>query len=203
LSEDFARQAVYYKSELKQSFGALVGIATGLLADQALNDREIQFLHDWVTVHDEIAHEWPGNIVHQRVKAVLADGIITEPERAHLMETLQQLVGGSVETMTRATHVTELAFNDGSAIEFKGNTFCLTGDFVYASRQACKTAVVQRGGVVKSGVSHKLRYLVVGSLGSQEWKHGSFGTKIEKAMQLKHEGAPILVVREDHWTAAL
>jgi hypothetical protein len=44
---------------------------------------------------------------------------------------------------------------------------------------------------------------VVGSLGSQEWKHGSFGTKIDRAMELKQQGAPIAVVKEDHWAAAL
>jgi len=203
MSNHFARQAVSYQNELKRSLGALVGIATGLLADRSLNDSEIRFLNDWVSAHDEVAFAWPGDIVHQRVKAVLADGVITEAERAYLVETLQQLLGEASDTMTQATHVTELGFDDVCPIVFEGCAFCLTGNFVYAPRDVCEAEVTKRGGIVKSGVSKKVRFIVVGSLGSPEWKHGSFGTKIEKAMQLKQEGAPISVVKEDQWVAAL
>lgn len=79
----------------------------------------------------------------------------------------------------------------------------LTGNFVYAPKSACEEAVVKRGGFVKASVSKKVRYLVVGSLGSPEWKHGSYGTKIERAMQLKRDGGLILLVKEDAWAAAL
>lgn len=82
--------------------------------------------------------------------------------------------------------------------------FCLTGDFVYAPRRVCAEATAARGGVVKGEVSRQIDYLVVGSLGSPEWKHGSYGTKIEKAMRLKGGpgGAPA-IIREDLWAAAL
>jgi len=203
MSNDFARQAIFYENELKQSLGVLTGIATGLLADRTLNDSEIQYLYDWVTAHDEVAFAWPGDILHQRVKAVLADGIITEAERAYLVETLQQLIGDSPDTVSQAAHVTELAFDEAGPVVFDGCTFCLTGNFVYAPREACEAEVTKRGGIVKSGVSKKVRYVVVGSLGSPEWKHGSFGTKIEKAIELKRQGAPIVVVKEDRWVVAL
>jgi hypothetical protein len=36
-----------------------------------------------------------------------------------------------------------------------------------------------------------------------EWKHGSFGTKIEKAMEYKRGGCSILVVAEACWTRSL
>jgi len=202
-SNQFARQAILYRNEMKQSLGALVGIASGLLADRSLSNDEIQFLHDWIDSHDEVAFAWPGDIIHQRVRAVLADGVITEPERAYLVETLQQLLGGAPDTEAKVSHVTELAFDDVGSIVFEGVAFCLTGDFVYAPRDACEAEVVKRGGLIKSGVSKKVRYVVVGSLGSKEWKHGSFGTKIEKAMELKRQGAALAVVKETHWVAAL
>jgi NAD-dependent DNA ligase len=192
-----------YVNETKQSLGALIGIASGLLADRTLSDAEIRFLHDWLDAHDEARFGWPGDIIHQRVEAVLADGVITEGERAYLVDTLQQLVGGSPETVTQATHVTELAFDDIGPIVFEGCTFCLTGNFVYAPRNVCEAEVTKRGGIVKAGVSKKVRYVVVGSLGSPEWKHGSFGTKIEKAMDLRRQGTPIAVVKEAHWASAL
>lgn len=203
MANDFARQGVRYKNEFEQSAGQLIGLATGLIADQVLSDSEIRFLHEWVSKHDEIAYSWPGDILHARVRSVLEDGIITEAERAHLVDTLRQLVGGCPEDLAVSGHVTELAFDDGVELLFEGQAFCLTGNFVYAPRETCEAAVVQRGGITKNGVSKKVRYVVVGSLGSAEWKHGSFGTKIDKAMELKRTGAPIAVIREDQWAAAL
>ena len=197
------RQSIYYRNEFKQSAGQLIGLVTGLIADRVLNDAEISFLHEWMTVHDEVAHEWPGDILHARIKAVIEDGVITEEERSHLLATLDDLVGANPETLTSATHVTALAFDDVESVLFEGRCFCLTGNFVYAPRPVCEQHVVQRGGLVSTGVSKKVQYVVVGSLGSQEWKHGSYGTKVEKAMHLKHSGAPILVVKEDVWAAAL
>jgi NAD-dependent DNA ligase len=88
-------------------------------------------------------------------------------------------------------------------VEFSGARFCLTGDFVFAPREKCVVEIEQRGGIVGGNVTKKLRYLVVGGLGSEEWKHGSFGTKIELAIRYRRDGLPILIVHEDRWAASL
>jgi NAD-dependent DNA ligase len=203
MSNDFARRGAAVHNEIKQSLGELVGIATGLLADQALADTEIRFLHAWMTTHEAIASIWPGDIIYARLKAVLADGVITSEERAYLVETLQQLIGSTTTDAAEPTHITGLAFNDTDAVVFQDCAFCLTGDFVYAEREVCEAAILQRGGLVKSGISKKVRYVVVGSRGSAEWKHGSFGTKIAKAIELQRTGAPILIIEEERWATAL
>lgn len=199
----FARQAAAYENEFKQSLGVLVGIATGLLADRQLVDLEVRFLSEWLESHDEISHSWPGDVVYARIKAIGADGIITEPERVHLVDTLRALIGGTLEGLAASTHVTGLAFDDVGRVVFPGATFCLTGNFVYAPREVCTTETEKRGGQVKNSVTKKLQYLIVGGLGSPEWKHGSFGTKIEQAIRYKREGLPILVVHEDQWASSL
>jgi len=199
----FARRGAAYANEMKRSFGALVGIAQGVLCDQKLVDQEIRFLDAWLTENDAIAAEWPGDVVHQRIRAALADGVITESERAHLVETLQQLIGGRLEDLASSTHVTSLAFDDVAQVEFPGARFCLTGEFVFAPREKCAAEIEQRGGAVSHNVTKNLRYLVVGGLGSPEWKHGSFGTKIEQAIRYKREGLPILIVHEKRWASSL
>lgn len=199
----FARRGAAYINEMNQCLGALLGIASGLLADRELKDSEIRFLKAWLDNHSAIATTWPGDVVHSRVSAVLADGRVTTDERNHLVETLQRLVGGTLEELAASTHVTQLLPYETPPLQYPSATFCLTGDFVFAPRGACEKEILARGGLVKSSVSRKLRYLVVGGLGSPEWKHGSFGTKIEKAMELKKEGAPIFLVHEDHWAGSL
>jgi len=199
----FARRGAAYVNEMKSSFGALLGITTGLLADHQLVDIEIRFLNDWLESHDAIAASWPGDVIHSRIKVVIEDGIITKTERDYLMKTLQQLIGGALEELSTSTHVTQLAFDDVPRVEFLGATFCLTGDFVYAPREVCAVATEKRGGIVSKSVTKKLRYLVVGGLGSREWKHGSFGTKIEQVIRYKRDGLGILIVHEDRWALSL
>lgn len=183
--------------------GALIGIAQGIICDQHLSDTEVLFLNQWLESNENIALTWPGDVVHARVTEVLADGVITPEERAYLLETLHQLIGGSMEGLADAEHVSELMFDSGAEVQFEGMRFCLTGNFVFAPRGACAKAIERRGGAVASSVSRKTNYVIVGGMGSPEWKHGSFGTKVEQAMSLKREGAGVLLVREDDWANAL
>jgi hypothetical protein len=120
MSNFFARRGMAYINEPKRSCGALLGIGTGVLADGRLNDDEIQFLDRWLVENDAIANEYPGDVLHARIKAALADGVITEAERAHLLYTLLKLIGGTLEELAAATHVSELALDDVPRVEFPG-----------------------------------------------------------------------------------
>jgi NAD-dependent DNA ligase len=186
-----------------RSLGALLGIAQGLLSDHLLNDQEIKFLNDWLDANDVIATSWPGDVVHARIRSALADGVITDAERAHLVDTLQKLIGGTLDELAESMHVTRLAFDDVPRIEFLDALFCLTGDFVFGPRNVCEATIERRGGAVSRSVTKKLRYLVVGGLGSAEWKHGSFGTKLVKAMEYKRNGLGIYIIHEDQWASSL
>jgi NAD-dependent DNA ligase len=188
-------------NRLVQGCGSLLGIASGLLADRELNDAEIRFLSDWLQTNADIAAQWPGDVLCQRVREALADGIVTSAEREHLVETLTQICGGSLQASQGA--VNQLGFDEGVEIKFPQSAFCVTGDFVFGPRDRVGEEIVRRGGLLSKGVTKKLHYLVVGLRGSEEWKHGSFGTKIVKAVEYKRAGAPIFIVREDDWTRAL
>lgn len=190
------------RNRFVQGCGTLMGIANGLLADASLNDAEIRYLAQWMEENEALSAFWPGDVLFDRVRAVLDDGIITEPERAHLVETLNKICGGEIEEVA-AGPVNQLAFEPVPVIRFSGATFCVTGDFIFGPRDRVQETISVRGGVVLNNVTKKLNYLVVGLRGSEEWKHGSFGTKIEKAIAYKRSGVPLAIVREDHWTAAL
>jgi NAD-dependent DNA ligase len=199
----FARQAVTFKNEQARSCAALLGIAQGLLADGVVNQAEAQFLRKWLLENSAVGAAWPGNVILSKIEHALADGRVDDPERLHLQETLQRLVGGTLDELAESAHVSSLAIDQIEMVDFEARRFCLTGDFVFGPRSSCAQAIELRRGLVENGVTKKLHYLVVGGLGSAEWKHGSFGTKVEKAMQYKQTGAPLLVVHEDAWAAGL
>jgi NAD-dependent DNA ligase len=204
MSTLFGRQIGAAKNEYKHSLGALVGIAQGLVCDRRLEDKEIFFLHDWLAQNRAMAEGWPGDIVFSRVKEVLADGVITDGERTYLIDTLMKLVGSDGPDLPKVAHATRLATDDSPlAIIFTLKGFCFTGDFVYGSRSACEHAVEKRGGKPCRSVNKKLDYLVIGSLGSPEWKHGSFGLKVERAMKYKQDGHAMNILNEEKWCMAL
>ncbi len=203
MSNFFARQGGAARNELHRSASALIGIAQGLLCDGELNDSEIQFLSKWLENNQSIANAWPGDVLHSRIRHVLADGHVSEEERTHLIETLRQLVGGALEDLSESEHVSELALDQLEKIVIPDSTFCLTGEFVFAPRAQCEGFITRLGGIVSKDVTKKVNYVVVGGLGSKEWKHGSFGTKIEKAIQYRSQGLPICIVHEDIWASSL
>jgi hypothetical protein len=70
-----------------QGCGSLMGIAAGLIADRALSNGEIQYLEKWLEQNAEMATRWPGDVIYDRVRTVLSDGVIRRTS-AHLVETL-------------------------------------------------------------------------------------------------------------------
>jgi NAD-dependent DNA ligase len=201
--ESYNRVVAKYYNDLKRSAAALIGIAQGVICDRHLSDDEIRFLNEWLCNNDEITLDWPGNIICEKVRNTLADGVITDGERQHLVDTLQALIGGTIETLAAATHVSQLILDEVNEITHREARFCLTGDFVYGPREHCHRAITVRGGIIGESINKKLSYLIVGGLGSPEWKHGSYGTKVEKAMTYKKNGCPIRIVHEECWTKSL
>lgn len=188
---------------LKQSLGELLGLARGLLADQELTDSEINFLHDWLEERYHMTSSFPGNVIHKRIKEVLEDGIVTEEERSHLVNTLTMLVEDRLEDLAEQVDLTELWFDEVGLIDFNQSKFCLTGNFVYGPLEICESAIEERGGVVNKSVGREVQYLVVGGLGVDEWRSGGLGAEIEKAMRLRARDNSVKIIPEDSWVAHL
>ena len=78
----------------------------------------------------------------------------------------------------------------------EGSNFVLTGDFESGSKDQIAYKISEAGGVVKSGVSSKVNYVVVGGMGSANWKFGNQGGKIKKAKELQEAGIDIKIISE-------
>ena len=189
--------------ELKKSLGELLGLARGMLADQELSDSEIEFLRKWLLEHEAVARSFPGSVIHDRVEEVLDDGVITEEERSHLVETLNLLIEDRLEDLAEKIDITELWFDEAGEIDFSRSSFCLTGNFIYGPVPVCRTAIEERGGEVSPEVSDEIQFLVVGGLGVDEWREGGLGQHIETAMRMRATGKPVKIIPEDTWARQL
>lgn len=207
MSDELADRGSFDSEATRQPLAELLGIARGLLADRELSDGEIRFLSDWLEQHYRVASSFPGNVLHERINSVLEDGVITEEERSHLVDTLGMLIEDRLEDLAEQVDLTELWFDEVGLIEFDRTRFCLTGNFVYGPKDICKTAIEQRGGVVAQSVGPPVgkgpEFLVVGALGVDEWREGGLGREIEAAMRLRAQGEPVRIIPEDCWVAQL
>lgn len=202
----FARLKATDRRVARRSCESLLGICAGLLADHELNEKEVFFLDQWLLENDIIAEVWPGSEVTRRVREALKDGVLTKDELENLKIALVSVIGGTLEdtgSASAATPTQILPFDLECAIGFQTKSFCLTGQFLYGPREKCVDVTVTRGGKVLSGVRRDLDYLVVGTLVSAEWKHSRFGNKIEKAIEYREKGLPLVIISEERWTHAL
>lgn len=200
----FARKSATDQRLLKRSCESLLGICSGFLADNHLSDNEIRFLDTWLKDNDDIATTWPGEVISARVEDILKDGVIEESEREYLKQTLSDLLGGTLEN-TGATGgtATRLPIDDIDLITIESSIFCFTGQFLYGTRKACESAITKRGGDIAKSVTRSLDYLVIGTMSTRSWVNTSHGRKIEKAVDYKKKGIPILIASEEQWVQFL
>lgn len=85
-------------------------------------------------------------------------------------------------------------------MDLKGKTICLTGKFdIDEDRERIINRFVELGAVVKKNVIKSLDYLIIGNQGSDFYKNGSTGGKIEKAEEFNAKGANIQIMKESEF----
>lgn len=189
----------------ERDLSEMLGLAKGMLADGVVNTDEARYLHAWGANHPDALEQWPVNLIFTRLHQFFADGHIDEPERLALHELLASLVGGTASLLLGYEGATTLPLDDPApTIAWPGEVYVFTGRFAYGTRADCQREVSQRGGLCEANVTKRTSFLVVGTFGSEDWKHSSFGNKIRRAVELRAAGGcRIRIVGEDHWANAL
>lgn len=96
----------------------------------------------------------------------------------------------SNQTYTDTEHI------DILSSKLKDSIFVLTGDFDHGTKDEISEKIKTAGGIVKKSVTQKTNYLVVGGLGNDKWKYGTYGEKIEKAKDFQAKGLDIHIISE-------
>ncbi len=181
----------------------LIGICRGVIADGRVDEQEAIFIGQWIESHREIADKWPVNVLYARLTEMLRDGILSRDEQGDLLETLRALTGDN-GMLSADDKSTTLPLNvPAPKLVFEGKSFCLTGRFVFGDNLECEEVIVQMGGEVVPSPTRTTDYLVIGELCSPDWSHTTFGRSIEKAIELRADGANLAIVSEEHWVDAL
>lgn len=205
IHQEFQKSRFFHQERIdRKSVDALLGISVGMMADGHINHSEAQFLQKWI--ESNLAHldDPVVNLLFRRLNDMLSDGILSDEESEELMSLLKQFTGVSTASPAPSLRATSLPLNDPlPIINWADRVFMLTGTMAYGPRRACESLIVERGGMIGAGISKKVHFLIVGSVGSEQWLHSSYGTKIKRAVELRESGVPIAIISEDHWQQTL
>lgn len=177
----------------------LIGLSKGVSADGNVNQAEAEFLMSWL-VQSRQSTDNPIIInLLERVSAMLEDGVLDRDESVELLEILQRISGDNSE-IGELAKTSSLPINDPlPEIEFDGSSFLFTGTCAFGTRKQCHEATESLGGTIAKGVNKSLDYLVLGTYVTDSWVHETFGRKIEKAIEYRENGLPVVILTEEHW----
>lgn len=177
----------------------LIGLSKGLSADGKIDKGEAEFLASWlIQSQQSISIPAIKNLL-DRVSTMLQDGILDEDESSELLSILRS-ISGEESAIGELAKTTSLPINEPlPSIAFQNMSFLFTGTCVFGTRKQCQQAIDSLGGVNAKGVTKSLNYLVLGTYVTDSWVHENFGRKIEKAMEYRDSGLPLVIVTEQHW----
>lgn len=205
LHQEFQNSSFFHQARIeRRSVDALIGIAAGLAADDTINQQEAEFLRTWIETHLVHLDDPVVNILYRRLADMLSDGVLDAAESVELLEMLHQFTGLPVATTPTFSAPASLPLNNPAPeLSWAERVFLFTGVMAYGPRKECESLIVERGGLIGGSVSKKIHYLVVGSIGNDQWLHSTYGTKIKRAVELRDSGVPIAIISEEHWQKVL
>lgn len=179
----------------------LRSLVAAIGSDGKVSVEELCGLADWLLEHEHLRTCWPYDEIDSLVTGVLEDGKIEPAEHAMLMAFFAEFVAVVDSKAVVSAHVKEGATvvglcAVGPAIRFPDAIFCLTGSSRKYSRQDFSAVIADRGGTAVNGVSKRVHYLVIGADGNPCWAYACYGRKVERAVELRKEGHPIVIVHE-------
>lgn len=209
LCNNFVDNSSYY-DVVTSSIQFLSGLIHGLMADGELSDNEIITLKSWVAANDFLTGSYPFDEINSLLSEILADKKITQDEREQLMAFFGNIIDFSSSYNLAAPDFAELREKYSISgvcascpeITFQDKLFCFTGESYRAKRADIGVVIARLGGALRSGVTKKTNYLIVGNAGNPCWAYACYGRKIEEAVALRKEGARVTIVNEtDFWDA--
>lgn len=182
--------AINFTSETKD-LQKLKRIIEKIMEDKVVTFQEIEALDMWLDYNCNLIGNYPFDKIYSIVKNVLEDGVISKEEHSVLIDVFNELI----DPINQVKSDNNICFTD--------KIFCLTGAFNSGLKEDIEEKITAKGGICSKTVTAKTNYLIVGGSGSDSWKFGNYGGKVQKAMELKEKGKSIEIIGEDDFLSQL
>ena len=156
-----------------------------IMDDKTITLDEINELDKWLDYNCSLIGVYPFDKIYSIVKNVIEDNIVSKEEHIELVRIFNELIDPINEVKS------------DSNICFDNQLFCLTGTFNSGSKDEIEKKIINKGGICTNSVTSKTNYLIVGGAGSNDWKFGNYGGKVQRAMELREKGKNIEIMGEE------
>ncbi len=182
LLDTYSESTLY--SETTLSSQILLGYLEGIIADNQIDQNEIEALQLWLYDNIHLKQYYPFNRIFPIINHVLDDKKLTQDEQMELMIIFKKLINP----------ITEIKEN---LIRFEDKKFCLTGEFQYGAKSKVNEYIESKKGICVKSVTRKTDFLIVGGEGSKDWSYGNYGVKVKKAIEMINKGHHIKIFCEN------
>jgi NAD-dependent DNA ligase len=193
-------RANHYFDSLRGGVQILSGLLAGIAADGILRPIEVEHLQGWTEQWGYLQGLWPFDECVSIVTAALVQRQLEENAKSRIFALSRHFpVAG--DTRGKPPLLEAVCATD-PRVEFHGKAFVFTGESPKAEREVMVAHVEGMGGVHHHNVRLDSNYLVVCEAGSPYWAFACYGRKIEKALDYRKRGQPLLIIHErDFWDA--
>jgi NAD-dependent DNA ligase len=202
-----AKSTSQYYDPITHAIQELHGLLHGVVADLVVNTDELRGLRDWIEDHSEIRALWPITEIDSLITKVLSDQKLEQSEQKLLLHFFSEFVQSSeLHRQLPPLEPSQLTVSGVCAVDpellFSGRVFCFTGVSSRGPRKVFAEAVESNGGVFVDSIRQDLNYLIIGDEGNPCWAFSCYGRKVERVVEMRRNGASVLLVHErDFWDA--
>ena len=193
-----------YKSfetiETADHINEFLGLISGIVADDVINASELQYLLGWLSAREEVINHPITQDVSYKILDYTNIKEPTETETNTLLNFLKKTTGTNFsDTGATSTGPLDHIADIIESMSHMNARICFTGVFNKGSRKEVEAIANDLGATTRKDPSKSIDYVIIGSQISPDWKHSSFGRKIQKAVELRDGGHPLYILTEDHW----
>lgn len=186
----------------------LHGLMAGIVSDGEITTKELRGLADWLSDHEHLRTCWPYDEVDSIITMVLKDGRIDASEQSILHNFFAEFVALADNRTIVKPPITHAGSVIGLCavcpdLDFTQKRFAFTGASSKYSRVEFRALIERLGGQMTDSISKNLDYLIIGADGNPCWAYACYGRKVEIAVNLRKEGARILLIHEHDFHDAI
>lgn len=202
-----------YYDDVTHDIQQLHGIMHGIMADGCVTLDEAKGLKEWIAEHADLKGTYPYDELDSLLTTILKDKQIDDQEQQVLRSFFEDFIEYSFAKKVRTegqrlkaglakTFTLPGICSMCPEIAFDGRVFTFTGTSTKATRKQIVDQITELGAGFSPNVTPETHYLVVGAGGNPCWAFSCYGRKVEKAVDSRKSGNPILIVHEsDFWDA--
>lgn len=177
-----------------------LGIISGIAADDILKEEEVNYLINWLSDNKHLLDTYPISAIVEALQPY-TERELTNKEAAELLALFKQITGTQfMETGSTDVHPLHFVAVEPEDFNHDGLRICFTGTFDKGTRKEVEAIAQALGATTKKDVSKSIDCVIIGTHVSPDWISTSYGRKIQKAIELRDSGHPLVIMTEKYWT---